>query len=55
MKEANAQSSGQPAQSSVLGTVEKSVGDLTGCEGMSQEGQQRMPEKRGIEEQSGTG
>jgi len=56
MKDAKAQSEGQPpTQSSVLGTVENAAGKVTGCEGMAEEGQQRIPEKRGIEEQSGTG
>ena len=55
MKDANAQSSGQPAPSGVLGTVEKTAGSVVGCEGMEKEGQQRMPNKAGIEEQSGTG
>jgi len=56
MKDAKAQSGDQqPMQSSVLGTVENTLGKATGCEGMVDEGQQRMPEKRGIEEQSGTG
>ncbi|KIW64226.1 hypothetical protein PV04_09177 [Phialophora macrospora] len=55
MKDAKAQSDGQPTQSSILGTVENAAGKLTGCEGMAQEGQQRIPDKRGIEEQSGTG
>ena len=56
MKDAKAASDSQPpAQSGVLGTVEKTAGNLTGCEGMQEEGQQRMPQKAGIEEQSGTG
>ncbi|EXJ55671.1 hypothetical protein A1O7_08600 [Cladophialophora yegresii CBS 114405] len=55
MKDAKAHSEGQPAQSSILGTVENAAGKLTGCEGMEQEGQQRIPNKKGIEEQSGTG
>ncbi len=56
MKDAKAASDSQPpAQSGILGTAEKTVGNLTGCEGMQEEGQQRMPEKRGAEEQSGTG
>jgi hypothetical protein len=45
----------QPTQSSILGTVENLAGKATGCEGMVEEGKNRMPEKRGIEEQSGTG
>jgi len=55
------QGSGPPStQSSVLGTVEKAAGDLTGCGGMQQEGEQRMPpntgsHKAGVEETSGTG
>ncbi|KAI1624918.1 hypothetical protein EDD37DRAFT_665038 [Exophiala viscosa] len=55
MKDAKAQSSGEPAQSSILGTVEKTAGSLTGCEGMVDEGQQRIPAKAGIEETNGTG
>jgi uncharacterized protein YjbJ (UPF0337 family) len=55
MKDAKAQSDGQPTQSSILGTVENAAGKLTGCDGMAQEGQQRIPNKTGIEEQSGTG
>ena len=55
MKDAKAQSDGQPTQSTVLGTVENAVGKVTGCEGMEAEGQQRIPNKVGIEEQSGTG
>ncbi|KAL2438661.1 hypothetical protein ABEF95_012822 [Exophiala dermatitidis] len=57
MKDAKAQSnsSGQPTQSTLLGTVENAAGKITGCEGMVEEGQQRIPEKRGSEEQSGTG
>jgi len=55
MKDAKAQSSGEPAQSSILGTVEKTAGSLTGCEGMVDEGQQRIPTKAGIEETNGTG
>jgi hypothetical protein len=56
MKDAKAQSDYQaPTQSSILGTVENAAGKLTGCEGMVDEGQQRIPDKRGIEEQTGTG
>lgn len=64
MKDAKAQSdtaaqasgqSTQPAQSGVLGTVEKTLGSAVGCEGMVEEGGKRVGEKRGIEEQSGTG
>jgi len=58
MKDAKAQSDsqgGQPMQSSMLGTVENAAGKATGCEGMVDEGKQRIPEKRGVEEQSGTG
>jgi len=64
MKDANSQSQSQsqsqgpdaaPTQSSVLGTVEKTAGQVTGCEGMVQEGQQRMPAKAGVEETNGTG
>ena len=55
MKDAKAQSDGQPAQSSILGTFENTAGKVTGCEGMVEEGQQRIPNKIGIEEQSGTG
>lgn len=57
MKDAKAQSDSQspPAKSTVLGTIENAAGKLTGCEGMVEEGHQRVPEKRGVEEQSGTG
>ncbi|OAG45006.1 hypothetical protein AYO21_00968 [Fonsecaea monophora] len=62
MKDAKAQSTStttpqqqQPAQSSILGMVENAAGKVTGCEGMVDEGKKRIPEKRGIEEQSGTG
>ena len=55
MKDANAASSGQPAQSGVLGTVEKAVGGAVGCEGMEKDGAERIPDRRGVEEQSGTG
>jgi len=55
MKNAKAQSDGQPTQSSILGTVENTAGKLTGCDGMVEEGQQRIPTKVGIEEQNGTG
>jgi len=55
MKDAKAQSNSQPAQSSILGTVENTIGKVTGCDGMVEEGQQRIPEKTGVEEQSGTG
>ena len=56
MKDAKAASDSQPpAKSGILGTAEKTAGNLAGCEGMQDEGQQRMPQKAGIEEQSGTG
>ncbi|EXJ94219.1 hypothetical protein A1O1_02612 [Capronia coronata CBS 617.96] len=59
MKDAKAQSDSQsqspPSQSTVLGTIENAAGKITGCEGMVDEGQHRIPEKRGVEEQSGTG
>ena len=55
MKDAKAQSDGQPTQSSILGTFENMAGKVTRCEGMVEEGQQRIPNKVGIEEQSGTG
>ncbi|OAP63107.1 hypothetical protein AYL99_02334 [Fonsecaea erecta] len=58
MKDAKAQSDssqGQPTQSSLLGTVENAAGKVTGCEGMVDDGMKRLPEKRGAEEQSGTG
>ena len=45
---------GAPAQSSILGTVEKATGKITGCEGMVKEGEARMP-RAGIEESNGTG
>jgi hypothetical protein len=56
MRDAKEQSdNSQPTQSSILGTVENLAGKATGCEGMVEEGGKRIPEKRGIEEQSGTG
>jgi len=56
MKDAQASSSPDaPTQSSVLGTVEKAAGQVTGCDGMVGEGQKRMPTKAGIEETNGTG
>lgn len=55
MRDAKAQSSGEPTQSSVFGAVEKTAGQVTGCEGMVDEGQQRIPNKTGIEESNGTG
>ena len=55
MKDANAASDSAPTQSGVLGTVEKTVGGAVGCEGMEKEGQERMPNKVGVEESSGTG
>ena len=61
MKDANNQSKstspddGKPAQSNILGTIENSAGKMVGCEGMVDEGGQRMTSKAGIEEQSGTG
>ena len=55
MRKASEQSSGQPSQVPVLGTAEKKLGEVTGCEGMEKDGGARVPEKRGIEEQSGTG
>ncbi|KAK5077870.1 hypothetical protein LTR64_003729 [Lithohypha guttulata] len=42
MRKAN-ENRGTPQQSSILGTVEKAAGDLTGCEGMSNEGESRKP------------
>ncbi|KAJ9651808.1 hypothetical protein H2198_008933 [Neophaeococcomyces mojaviensis] len=41
MREANKQSEGAPAQSNILGSVEKAAGNLTGCEGMQNEGESR--------------
>jgi len=57
MKDAKAQSDSQPpTQSSILGSVEKTAGSLTGCEGMVEEGKARAPATgAGLEEQSGTG
>ncbi len=57
MKDAQSSSS-EPqstSQSSILGTVENAAGKITGCEGMVEEGQKRMPNKTGVEEQNGTG
>lgn len=42
MREAKNQSEGAPTQSNILGTVEKAAGDLTGCEGMQDEGKSRQ-------------
>jgi hypothetical protein len=56
MRDAKAQfSDQQPAQSTILGSVEKTAGQVTGCEGMVEEGQERIPKKAGIEETNGTG
>merc|ERR1712230_250585 len=55
MRDAKAQSSDQPTQSTLLGSVEKTAGQVTGCEGMVEEGQERIPQKAGIEETNGTG
>lgn len=56
MREAKDQNStGPPAKSGILGTVESTIGRVTGCEGMEDEGQARMPQKAGSEETSGTG
>lgn len=43
MKKAN-ENKAAPTQSGILGTVEKAAGDLTGCEGMSNEGASRQPQ-----------
>jgi hypothetical protein len=44
MQRAQSKTEGQqPAQSGVLGTVEQKVGELTGCEGMKEEGKERQP------------
>lgn len=40
MREANKQG-GPPTQSTVLGSVESAAGNLTGCEGMQNEGESR--------------
>ncbi|KAL9107335.1 MAG: hypothetical protein Q9227_007787 [Pyrenula ochraceoflavens] len=45
MKAASQQSSAEPKESGILGSVEKKAGELTGCEGMVDEGQKRMPEE----------
>lgn len=45
MRRAQAHSEGQqsaPAQSGILGTVEQKAGELTGCEGMKEEGKERQ-------------
>jgi len=55
MKDARAQSAGRPTKSALLGTVENTAGQIVGCRSMVEEGQQRIPDKRGVEEQSGTG
>ncbi|KIW12015.1 hypothetical protein PV08_09289 [Exophiala spinifera] len=50
------QQPGAPAaQSTVLGTVEKTAGQVTGCEGMVEDGKDRIPRKVGVEETDGTG
>lgn len=58
-KDASSSSAQQPTQSSILGNLEAAAGKVTGCEGMVEEAQQRMPQpqekKVGIEEQNGTG
>lgn len=40
MREANKQSD-TPSQSNILGGIEKAAGNLTGCEGMQNEGESR--------------
>ena len=46
MKRASEQNKNQqPAQNNVLGTVEKKAGELAGCEGMVEEGKERIVEK----------
>lgn len=60
MKEANSGDSPRrpadaPTQSSILGTVEKTIGQVTGCDGLVEDGQRRIPPKAGVEETSGTG
>jgi uncharacterized protein YjbJ (UPF0337 family) len=42
MKAAQVNSEGQPAQSGVLGSVEQKLGEITGCEGMKDEGKERQ-------------
>jgi hypothetical protein len=42
MQAAQAKSEGQPAQSGVLGSVEQKLGEVTGCEGMKDEGKERQ-------------
>ena len=54
MREAK-NNSDTPTQSSILGTVEKAAGDLTGCEGMQDEGKSRQAKGPGIDESSRVG
>ena len=42
MQRAQSNKEGQPAQSNVLGNVEKKAGELAGCEGMVEEGKERL-------------
>lgn len=52
MKKAN-ENSGTPTQSNILGSVEKTAGDLTGCEGMSNEGESRKTSSGEVGGQTG--
>ena len=54
MREANKKSD-VPSQSNMLGSIESASGNLTGCEGMQNEGQSRKTTGAGSEESSGTG
>jgi uncharacterized protein YjbJ (UPF0337 family) len=54
MRDAKAQETSSPTQSSILGKVENLAGKATGCQGMEKEGEARKP-TGGIEEQSSTG
>ncbi|ETN45079.1 uncharacterized protein HMPREF1541_09955 [Cyphellophora europaea CBS 101466] len=42
MQRAQSKTAGQPAPSSVLGSVEQKAGELAGCEGMKDEGKERQ-------------
>jgi hypothetical protein len=42
-----------PSESSVLGNIEKTAGSLVGCEGMVEEGGQRLP--HGVDGATSTG
>lgn len=54
MREAK-NNSDPPTQSTILGSVEQAAGNLTGCEGMQDEGKSRKATGTGIDESSRVG